>query len=524
MSRSYYACHSPNMEWTPSHIPRYAGCMTLAELSSRLGSYVYDLETADRLTRVGLTKEANLAAVQAEYADLFTKERLGEARRLWEHARADDRDVAKRLYLTLVDGYLYHAVAAQDDALTTALLQTTVKIGDEEIPYFNLQPRWVKEPDFAARERLYAASLEVHRKHASERQEQLAAVLGALTDDLGQPDYIKWQEWRKSFKYQPFLAELRTLAGFLQPVYRQAMGGRSEAVLGKPLGECSAVHAGYLIQFPELDGHFPKDRLVTALEKTLAALGMPLGDQPNIQLDAADRPNKNPRAFCAAPNPPEEVHLVIKPIGGIYDYEAFFHEAGHALHFAHASATLPLAHRLFSTSHALTEVYSYLFEHLIYDENWLQWALGLSTEAARETAALTRLGNLYMLQRYIAKLDYELEFFQKPADGERNRQLYAHKLSEATGFVHPPENFLEDMDGGFYSADYLRAWVTQAQLTEWLAGEYGPRWFTQPAAGAWLRELWAEGTKPENEDIATRIGATPHDTTALRRFYETGSG
>jgi hypothetical protein len=71
------------------------------------------------------------------------------------------------------------------------------------------------------------------------------------------------------------------------------------------------------------------------------------------------------------------------------------------------------------------------------------------------------------------------------------------------------------MDAGFYSADYLRAWIRSAQLREHLATEIGADWWENPKTGELLRALFLEGTKPSSEEIAARLGFDPLDTEPL---------
>ena len=71
------------------------------------------------------------------------------------------------------------------------------------------------------------------------------------------------------------------------------------------------------------------------------------------------------------------------------------------------------------------------------------------------------------------------------------------------------------MDAGFYSADYLRAWVRSAQLGAYLRREIGEDWWRNDETGEFLRGLFAEGTRPSTEEIARRIGFDPLDTGPL---------
>jgi hypothetical protein len=71
------------------------------------------------------------------------------------------------------------------------------------------------------------------------------------------------------------------------------------------------------------------------------------------------------------------------------------------------------------------------------------------------------------------------------------------------------------MDPGFYSADYLRAWIRHAQLRAYLIDQIGDDWWRTKQTGKILRALFAEGTKPSSEEIAIRLGYEPPDTAPL---------
>ena len=78
---------------------------------------------------------------------------------------------------------------------------------------------------------------------------------------------------------------------------------------------------------------------------TLSRLGFDLENEPNIKLDLDDRPQKSPRACVIPSDPPSVVHLITRAQGGLHDYQAFLHEAGHALHYAGCDPSLPYAFR-----------------------------------------------------------------------------------------------------------------------------------------------------------------------------------
>jgi hypothetical protein len=75
--------------------------------------------------------------------------------------------------------------------------------------------------------------------------------------------------------------------------------------------------------------------------------------------------------------------------------------------------------------------------------------------------------------------------------------------------------YLADMDSGFYSADYLRAWIRAAQLRAYLRREVGADWWRNEQTGELFRRLFFEGTRPSSEEVAERIGFDSLDTSPL---------
>ncbi len=165
-----------------------------------------------------------------------------------------------------------------------------------------------------------------------------------------------------------------------------------------------------------------------------------------------------------ASDPPNVVHLITRAQGGLHDYQGLLHEAGHALHYAGVDPALPYTFRRLSRDHALTEIYSFLLESVSREPGWHAEHFDLSPGEAEERAEATRFLDVLLFRRYAAKLDYELELW---ADFEHAPD-YAPEVRRAParrdGFRYRPDGYLADMDDGFYSADYLRAWIRAAQL------------------------------------------------------------
>jgi hypothetical protein len=277
----------------------------------------------------------------------------------------------------------------------------------------------------------------------------------------------------------------------------------------------SSAHVGYVRRLSPLDATYTKDRATEVCLETLSALGFDLAADRNIKLDLDDRPQKSPRACVIASDPPTVVHLITRAQGGLHDYQAFMHEAGHALHYAGVDPELPYTFRRISRDHALTEIYSYICEAITREPGWHARYFGLSDEEARTNAQATTFLEALLFRRYTAKLQFELDFWSNFDEADTASDDYAARLTAATGVRYPRDGHLADMDGGFYSADYLRAWIRHAQLRAHLIDQIGEDWWRSPKTGEILRALFAEGTKPSSEEIAARLGYDPLDTTPL---------
>jgi hypothetical protein len=141
----------------------------------------------------------------------------------------------------------------------------------------------------------------------------------------------------------------------------------------------------------------------------------------------------------------------------------------------------------------------------------------LSEADAAENASATVFLEALLFRRYEAKLRFELDFWSRFGTDGGTADGYAENLTSATGIAYRRDAFLSDMDSGFYSADYLRAWVRSAQLKQYLRAEIGGDWWRNPKTGDPLRDLFREGTKPTSEEIAGRLGFDPLDMHPLLR-------
>jgi len=481
-------------------------------------AYYREAAEETRAVRVGEKETSEQAAIVARHADLFTPEQL-EALRTFEDAADDpgEQERTYRLRRSCEVGIVDAELAAREDELRNAMLAARLTFAGEEMPLRTAEARLALLPEYAAREEL-GELVRTLDATFDERRRELLGVRDGLDADLsGDPDTVARNEAERRISLRELESVLRRTADEVAAEYDRLRERWFERLLGPERTEWpTSAHVRWLRRLSPLESTYPKERSVEVCLETLRALGFELEAIPNIRLDLEDRPQKNPRACVIASDPPEVVHLITRAQGGLSDYAAFLHEAGHALHYAGCDLQLPWTFRALSRDHALTEIYSFIVEAVSREPGWHALHFGLSDAEAAENAEATRFLEALLFRRYAAKLRFELGFWDAfPAERGGSPRDYEPLLTDATGLRYDKRGYLADMDAGFYSADYLRAWIRSAQLSTYLRREVGEDWWRNTGTGETLRGLFWEGTRPSSEEVAGRLGFDPLDTSPL---------
>jgi hypothetical protein len=487
-----------------------------AEFEGELQKYLYERSEEGRAVRVGEKETSEQAAIVAKYATLFSREQLEALREAEAAASGEERERLYRLRKTCEGGLVAAELTDREDALENAILAARVTWDGEELPLRAAQAKLAVLPEYAERDRLGELQAAKSAEFNDERLELIRAGEELEADLSGELDPIARTEEEKQLSLRELERALAAASGEIDERWSQLRAKWFDRLLGPDREDVPEhAHVAWIRRLSPLEATYTKERSVEVCMSTLTDLGFDLENDRNVRLDLEDRPQKSPRACVIASDPPKVVHLITRAQGGLHDYQAFLHEAGHALHFAGVEPSLPYTFRRISRDHALTEIYSYILEAITREPEWHARYFELGDEEARENAEATTFLEAFLYRRYVAKLQYELGFWSRFGDDGGTPEGYEEKLTAATGIHYRRPNYLADMDAGFYSADYLRAWIRHAQLRDYLKREVGEDWWRSSETGDRLRELFREGTKPSSEEIAQRLGFEPLDTRPL---------
>ena len=436
---------------------------------------------------------------------------LDQANRVGSAVDGDRR--VRELWKFACSGYLGNLTRDFEERSARLEAELKATVDGDEIPYRMLRPTIANEPDRAKRQRVENARNALTEEHLLPLQLEAAQVVTDAVHALGAPDYVELHR-RFGFRLDEMGEQCRAFLDATERMWEDAGDRLFRERVGVSLADAQRYDVARVFRAPEWDPSFPGDRMLPALEATLTDLGVDLHAQENVELDVEQREKKTPRAFCSPIEVPQRVVLVIQPIGGVDDWRALFHEAGHTEHFAHTRADLPVEERRLG-DFAVTEGWAMLMEHLVQDAAWLNRRLDVPRPS--EFVAESATGLLYLVRRYCAKVLYELEL-HAAEDPRPLQKRYVEILGDALKIEPSPTDYLGDVDAGFYSTEYVRAWAFEAALKRFFREKFGSTWFTRRDAGSLLRELWSEGQRPTADELLKELTSAEIELEAVTEY------
>jgi hypothetical protein len=487
--------------------------MNISDYRREFAAFSSALELAHYRHRAGFELQLHTEPIYERYCDLFTRDAIeGLKRALSETPLGQETERAglNSLLGMARIGFLETHAKELTDEYAHCLSSARMQWLGEHVSLNSVPKIVANEPDAHRRRELTARwvdAIGVYNDIRAARLECLhesALSLGADSYRALYAEITGTDLEALADRTDSFLAGTET--AYLSALRRAA----ARDLPGLEADQLEYSDYSFLHRMSRLDSFFPAGDVLQTYSAAMEGLGIRVEQQKNIHIDAEVRPTKNPRGACFRINAPDDVRLLVAPVGGVYDYTVLFHEAGHAQHFGWSSRDLVARYPefLYPPDHATTEGHAFLLNYLFLDPLWLREYLpDVSTESVRDIQGSLSLLALHNVRRYCARLRYELTLHDSPTVRSENlAQLYAQLQSEATGFNRSPQLYLWDVDDGFYAAAYLRAWAFEVGLREHLRTRYGWRWWASRRAGDELIDLWNTSSRYTVEELAKLIG------------------
>ncbi len=474
--------------------------LDIERVRSDLEEFTSLLDEEYYLNGAGLKDRIEAAKIYEKYAHLFNRTLLDEVQKQSRSAQGEEERRLRYLRAFLFGNYMESHVKELSDKAITMESEATVTVAGETLPFRQAAIFMSNEPSRRKRASIFAARNKIIEEINPVLKERML-ILHKTAGELGYADYAKLYEDIKSVDFESLDRLLRSFLEKTRTIYVAQLGEFTNTHAGVALSEAEKHDISFVFRATEFDDFFKKEKAIETLTRTLAGMGISLEGQKNIHLDIEERPKKTPRAFVSPIRVPSDVKLVVMPQGGHDDYASIFHEAGHAEHFGSTRADLPVEYRYLGDN-SLTEGYAFLMEYLLTNRHWLMQYTDMKEPSA--FLKFVYLYKLYFLRRYASKLAYELVLHTKGLRDAPNE--YKKTLESSLVFKHPSSHYLTDVDDGFYCANYLRAWIFEAQIKHVLAEHFGDNWFLKRGAGIQLQKWWSLGQKFRVEEMLRELG------------------
>jgi len=270
--------------------------LTAADLDrfrDRADRFIAELDEEYYLHYAGHKEKLELTPIYERYADVTALEQaqaLGRA--------ADGGRGVSELWRFSAEGYLSELTREHAERIAELEASLEAEIDGETIPFRMLRPTMANEPDRKKRERLDRLRIDLTDEHLNPLHAEGVRIVRDGVTDLEAPNYADLYR-RFGFRLDELADQCRALLDSTEATYEESADKLFRARVGVGLDEIRRWDVIRSFRAANWDDQFPGDKMIPALEATLADLGVDLKSQKNVELDIEQRPKKSPRAFCA---------------------------------------------------------------------------------------------------------------------------------------------------------------------------------------------------------------------------------
>jgi len=477
------------------------------------------------LNLAGLKRESNLEAIYKSHPDFREPDLFFSLRdRIPEDK--EEKKVEAHCGVPLLLGFLARSsvgskTAKAIDKILSTETEETIQVEKRRIPYRAAFAELRKEPKRTRREEIDKRRKEIVLKlnpfflESLDRMEEASA-------ELGFPSYISLCDEMEKLELSQLEEKAKLFLNDTEYVYRDLLSWFLFKRMELKLKDAKIHDLYYLFNSFELKANFPKRDLKSLAETLLKEMNLEIGE--NIKADLEERKGKTWEAFCIPIETPENIVFSIHPVGGIEDYESFFHGLGSALCYGYGEREDDFEFKSLREP-ASVETFAQLFKNLVFQPKWLKRHLKSDTNS--DFLRFLYLRKLMTVRHYSGKLTYEMAL-HKDGDYKAKSHFYKETLQGATLSEHSEADYLVDMKPFFHTAcgelgrtaSRLKASIVEVWLENHLRERFDEQWWRAKEAGDFIRKMWQEGGRITSCGISERLGFEGLDLTALLASFQ----
>ena len=301
---------------------------------------------------------------------------------------------------------------------------------------------------------------------------------------------------QENISYEKLIEFIKYIGQRAKKPFKDALTDVGKTVLGK---EPEYYDDFYFFRnkiYSDIDSNFSLIDPVIEVQKTLTAMEF---DLSRVHFDIEDRRNKYPSPICFFVSISNDIRILYKNESPYFDFEACFHETGHAMHASSVDAKNEYWNK-YRIPMGIAEIFSIFLERLTKNSDYIRPLIDSRKNNSNNTITKLTSRNqfmeLFFVTFYAANSLMKLEYWKENLSICKACELYSSLIKEYTGFEIPGQYWLLHHilpESIMYVPSYLLAAVRAAELTIHMRDKFGDKWWKEKQSGKNLREIMGPG-------------------------------
>ncbi|MFZ0568236.1 MAG: M3 family metallopeptidase [Nitrososphaeraceae archaeon] len=300
---------------------------------------------------------------------------------------------------------------------------------------------------------------------------------------------------QEKISYSRLVEFIKSMGQRAKRPFQEALMEVSRSILGRQPEYYDDFYFFRNKVYSDIDKNFSRINPVNEVKKTLTYMDF---DPSKIHFDTEDRKDKYPSPICFFVRIPTDIRVLYKRETPIFDFQACFHETGHAIHASSVDPNIEYWNK-YRISMGIAEIFSTFLERLTKSRQYIQSLIGstkIDEIVINKFLANTHLMELFFVTFYTANSLMKMEYWRQNLSADQACEVYSRLIKEYTGFEVPGEYWLLHHilpESIMYVPSYLLAAVRAAELESCLRDRFGDMWWKEKDSGKRLREIMKPG-------------------------------
>jgi oligoendopeptidase F len=300
----------------------------------------------------------------------------------------------------------------------------------------------------------------------------------------------------ENISYDKLIEFIKSMGQRAKKPFIDALRDISKTILGREPDYYDDFYFFRNKVYSDMDSNFSAIDPLIEVKKILMNMEF---DLSKIHFDIEDRKNKYPSPICFFVQIPNDIRILYKRESPYFDFQACFHETGHAMHSSSVDANNEYWDK-YRIPMGIVEVFSTFLERLTKNRSYIR-SLPSSTEDDNLITKLisrTHFMELFFVTFYSANSLMKLEYWKENLSIDQACEVYSRMIKEYTGFDIPGQYWLLHHilpESIMYVPSYLLAAVRAAELDMYMKNRFGDKWWTEKESGRNLREIMKPGAE-----------------------------